>query len=123
MANFVIELEVGLKESTIQRLGQVFTACLGGARTPAPAKPAAVETRPAAPAAPAPKPEAPKPAETPAVSANDINAAVVKAMGQGVSEEELRGLLTEFGLKKFSACPEEKRAELLARIEGLPLPF
>jgi len=109
-----INVKVSLEEATLQRLGQIMTACVGGARPAMPPKPEPVQIR-----AEAPKPEAPAEPAKAEVSVVQLNGAVVNAMGRGVSQDTLKALLAQEGLSKFSECPADKRSALLDKVNAL----
>lgn len=108
-----VNVEVGLKEATIQRLAAIFGA---------------PQTRPMqAPAAPVlpPKPkEDPKPEPAPEPKAPEIdnltlNKAVKDAQARGIDAEVIRGVFTKYGIKSSRDCPTDKRAALLAELNDL----
>lgn len=109
-----IHVEVGLKEDTIQSLGKVFSACIGGlapARPDLPAKPA-VEAKPnEAPAVPA--------AETAAIDNMTLNAEVKAAQARGVDKAVIKGVFAKYGIASSRDCPDDKRPGLLADLRSL----
>ena len=116
MEGFTINVKVGLEESTIQRLGQIFTTCIGGARPAQPPVPAPVEVRTAPqPAAPAPAPEAPAPAAVDNMTL--MNA--VKAAKDKSGIDAVRALFAKYGIQASRDCPAEKRPDLLSELNAL----
>ena len=116
----VLHVKVSLEEATIQSIGKLFTACLGGAQSAPKPLPATVETRPAAPAS---RPELPaKPAEEPKAPEIDnmtLNKAVKDAQGRGVEADVIRGVFAKYGIKSSRDCPGDKRAALLSELNAL----
>ncbi len=109
-----INVEIGLQESTLQRLGQIVTACIGGARPAVPPTPKPVEIRAAAPA-PAPKPEAP--AAAPIGNITLMNA--VKAAKDKSGPDAVRAIFATFGIAASRDCPEDRRPELLEKLKAI----
>lgn len=129
-----INIEVGLKESTLTALKEIFgstQATPAPTAAPAPKKvktPEVMETKkeelPAPAPAPAPAPvaddddlpEAPAPKQaTP--SENDARQAVKAARDRGVSAKVIKEYMQSiFGIASSVECPAERRAEL---IQGL----
>lgn len=114
-----INIEVGLKESTLTALKEIFgstqaTPAPTAAPTPKKVKtPEVVETKKEEIPAPAPAP-APKQA-TP--SENDARQAVKAARDRGVSAKVIKEYMQSiFGIASSVECPAERRAEL---IQGL----
>lgn len=117
-----VNVTVSLEEATIQSIGRIFTACVGGARPTPPPTPAPVQTRAAAPA-PAPTP-APAPAPAPAPKAETIdnmtlNQAVKAAQARGVEADAIRAVFNKYGIKSSRECPSERRQALLDELNGL----
>lgn len=116
----VLHVKVSLEEATIQSIGKLFTACLGGAQSAPKPLPTTVETRPAAPAS---RPELPaKPAEEPKAPEIDnmtLNKAVKDAQGRGVEADVIRGVFAKYGIKSSRDCPADKRAALLSELNAL----
>ena len=116
----VLHVKVSLEEATIQSIGKLFTACLGGAQSVPKPLPTPVETRPAAPAS---RPELPaKPAEEPKAPEIDnmtLNKAVKDAQGRGVEADVIRGVFAKYGIKSSRDCPSDKRAALLSELNAL----
>jgi len=116
----VLHVKVSLEEATIQSIGKLFTACLGGAQSAPKPLPPTVETRPAAPAS---RPELPaKPAEEPKAPEIDnmtLNKAVKDAQGRGVEADVIRGVFAKYGIKSSRDCPADKRAALLSELNAL----
>lgn len=116
-----VNVEVSLKEATLQSLGKLFTACLGGAPGAPKPLPPTVETRPAAPA---PRPEVPKPQPAPEPKAPEIdnmtlNKAVKDAQARGVEADVIRGVFAKYGIDKSRDCPTDKRSSLLSDLNAL----
>lgn len=117
-----VNVEVSLKEATIQSIGKMFAACLGGATSAPKPLPPTVETRPAAPA---PRPEIPaKPEAAPEPKAPEIdnmtlNKAVKDAQARGVEADVIRGVFAKYGIKSSRECPTDKRPALLAELNDL----
>ena len=138
----VLHVKVSLEEATIQSIGKLFTACLGGAQSAPKPLPTTVETRPAM----GPRPAVPeKPAGTksedqvgtksedqvgtksesaPAPKAPEIdnmtlNKAVKDAQGRGVEADVIRGVFAKYGIKSSRDCPADKRAALLSELNAL----
>ena len=110
--SFTINVKVSLEEATIQYIGRIFTACVGGARPTPPPTPAPVQTRAAAPApAPAPKAEA--------IDNMTLNQAVKAAQARGVEADAIRAVFNKYGIKSSRECPSERRQALLDEINGL----
>lgn len=86
----------------------------------APSKEAADPPTPAA--APAPEkpqePPAPKPGTDKAPSLEDIRAKGIEA-AKKYGQPAIKAILKEFGAENMTALPEDKRAEFLAKLEGL----
>ena len=108
--SFTINVKVSLEEATIQSIGRIFTACVGGARPTPPPTPAPVQTRAAAPA-PAPK------AET--IDNMTLNQAVKAAQARGVEADAIRAVFNKYGIKSSRECPPERRQALLDELNGL----
>lgn len=111
-----INVEIGLQESTIQRLGQIMTACIGGARPAQPAVPAPVEARTA------PKPEPPAPApEAPAAAPIDNMTlmSATKTAKEKSGPDAVREVFKRFGIAASRDCPQERRADLLSELKAL----
>ncbi len=114
-----INVTVGLEEASIQRVAQILTTCIGGARPAAPSTPAPVEVRPAAPAAkPTPKPE-PEPEN---IDNMTLNQAVKGAQARGVPADAIRAIFARYGIKSSRECPPEKRKALLDELNN-EIPF
>ena len=132
-----INIEVGLKESTLTALKEIF----GGAQaTPAPAlapkKPRQQEVveaepkpTPAPQPAPAPAPvdddddlpEADAPAApVPTPTEADARQAVKSARDRGVSAKIIKEYMqSQFGIASSVECPADRRAELIAGLANL----
>lgn len=67
--------------------------------------------------APAPEPE-PEP-EKPAEITDEALRALIKEVRTATSPAAVRGLFNEFGIKTSIECPQERRAELVARLKKL----
>ena len=104
-----INVEVSIKDDSLQALKNIFTTCIGGA----------APVRPALP----PKPEAPKveekPAEAPAIDNMTLNAEVKGAQARGVDKAVIRGLFDKYGIGSSRECPNDKRPALLADLKAL----
>lgn len=117
-----VNVKVSLEEASLNHLGKIFTACIGGAARPAPSVPAPVEVRPVAPsvpkpaASPAPQPEAPK---APEIDNMTLNKAVKAAQGRGVEADVIRGIFSKFGITSSRECPAERRQDLLDQLNEL----
>lgn len=116
MEGFTINVKVGLEESTIQRLGQIFTTCIGGARPGVPPKPTAAEIRETDPKAVAAPTEAPK---APEIDNMTLNTAVKAAQGRGVEADAIRAVFAKYGIKSSRECPADKRPALLAELNAM----
>lgn len=117
MNTLTINVEVGLKEDTIQRIAAIF----GGVQTRPMAAPSAPVLPPKPEVKEEPKPEEPKP-EAPkaeAISNIVLNNAVKDALGRGVPAEKVREVFAGYGIEKSRDCAEGKRASLLADLNAL----
>lgn len=130
-----INIEVGLKESTLTALKEIFgstQATPAPTADPTPKKvktPEVVETKkediPAPAPAPAPVaddddlPEAPAPKQaTP--SENDARQAVKAARDRGVSAKVIKEYMqSTFGIASSVECPADRRAELIRGLANL----
>ena len=125
-----INIEVGLKESTLTALKEIFgstqaTPAPTAAPTPKKVKtPEVVETKKEEIPAPAPVdddddlPEAPAPQATP--SENDARQAVKAARDRGVSAKVIKEYMqSTFGIASSVECPAERRAELIKGLANL----
>ena len=130
-----INIEVGLKESTLTALKEIFgstQATPAPTAVPTPKKvktPEVVETKkeeiPAPAPAPAPVaddddlPEAPAPKQaTP--SENDARQAVKAARDRGVSAKVIKEYMqSTFGIASSVECPADRRAELIRGLANL----
>ena len=122
MNTLTINVEVGLKEYTIQRIAAIF----GGVQTRPMAAPSAPVLPPKPEVKEEPKPEAPKPEEpkpeapkAEAISNIVLNNAVKDALGRGVPAEKVREVFAGYGIEKSRDCAEGKRASLLAELNAL----
>lgn len=122
MNTLTINVEVGLKEDTIQRIAAIF----GGVQTRPMAAPSAPVLPPKPEVKEEPKPEAPKPEEpkpeapkAEAISNIVLNNAVKDALGRGVPAEKVREVFAGYGIEKSRDCAEGKRASLLADLNAL----
>lgn len=122
MNTLTINVEVGLKEDTIQRIAAIF----GGVQTRPMAAPSAPVLPPKPEVKEEPKPEAPKPEEpkpeapkAEAISNIVLNNAVKDALGRGVPPETVREVFVKYGIEKSRDCAEGKRASLLADLNAL----
>lgn len=127
-----INIEVGLKESTLIALKEIFgstqaTPAPTAAPTPKKVKtPEVVETKKEEIPAPAPAPvaddddlpEAPAPQATP--SENDARQAVKAARDRGVSAKVIKEYMqSTFGIASSVECPADRRAELIRGLANL----
>lgn len=128
-----INIEVGLKESTLTALKEIFgstqaTPAPTAAPTPKKVKtPEVVETKKEEIPAPAPAPvaddddlpEAPAPKQaTP--SENDARQAVKAARDRGVSAKVIKEYMqSTFGIASSVECPADRRAELIRGLSNL----
>lgn len=122
MNTLTINVEVGLREDTIQRIAAIF----GGVQTRPMAAPSAPVLPPKPEVKEEPKPEAPKPEEpkpeapkAEAISNIVLNNAVKDALGRGVPAEKVREVFAGYGIEKSRDCAEGKRASLLADLNAL----
>ena len=122
MNTLTINVEVGLREDTIQRIAAIF----GGVQTRPMAAPSAPVLPPKPEVKEEPKPEAPKPEEpkpeapkAEAISNIVLNNAVKDALGRGVPPETVREVFVKYGIEKSRDCAEGKRASLLADLNAL----
>lgn len=111
-----VHVKVSLEEATLQSIGKIITACVGGAVGAPRPLPPAVEARPAAPAVETPKPEAPK---APEIDNMTLNKAVKDAQGRGVEADVIRGVFARYGIKSSRECAPDKRPGLLAELNDL----
>ena len=83
--------------------------------------PAAKTPKPAAPAEPVakdPEPVADMPAEVAEISDEELRALVKKAKNAS-SPTDVRAIFSEFGIRTSIDCPQERRADLVARLNKL----
>jgi len=71
-----------------------------------------------APPAEAKQQEAKEELKTNVVKLEDVRAKMAEVMEKG-KREEVKNLLSEFGVNKLTALPKDKLGEFLARVEGL----
>ena len=125
-----ITIEVGLKESTLTALKEIFgstqtTPAPTAVPTPKKVKtPEVVETKKEEIPAPAPAPvdddlpEAPAPQATP--SENEARQAVKAARDRGVSAKVIKEYMqSTFGIASSVECPADRRAELIQGLANL----
>lgn len=88
----------------------------GKAEEPAPQAPA--EPAPQAPAEPAPAPAPEKTSGSEEITDAALRKAV-KAAKDKVGGQSVKDLFGEFGIRNSSECPQERRSDLLARLDKL----
>lgn len=112
MDALTINVKVSLEETTIQKVAQIFTTCIGGARPAVPSAPAPVEVRSAEPQ----KPAAP---QQPSIDNMTLNKAVKDAQARGVDAPVIRAVFARYGIASSRECAPERRADLLAELQDL----
>jgi len=116
----IVHVKVSLEEATIQSIGKIFTACIGGAMGAPKPLPPAVEARAAEAPAQAQKPVDDLPFGDPgnAIDNMTLNAAVKAAQGR-VGADPIRAIFKEYGIASSRDCPMERRPDLLAALNAL----
>lgn len=105
---FTIGLKIELSQETLAAINGLADAIRG-------ARPA--DAAPKAQAAPAPKPE-PAP-ETPSIITDEDLRALIKETRTRTSPQAVRALFNEFGIKTSIECPDDRRSELVRRLNAL----
>lgn len=105
---FTIGLKIELSQETLAAINGLADAIRG-------ARPA--DAAPKAQAAPAPKPE-PAP-EAPSVITDEDLRALIKETRTRTSPQAVRALFNEFGIKTSIECPDDRRPELVRRLNAL----
>ena len=118
-----VNVKVSFEEASLNHLGKIFSACIGGPASPAPAIPAGVQVRPMAPVPPTPpKPEPVEdlpPDDAPAPIDNMTLNKAVKAAQAKVGADPIRALFKEYGIASSRDCPDGRRADLLSALQAL----
>lgn len=112
-----INITVDLGERTLEVI-KSFTNQAKEEPAPARPKPAPVEVK----AAPVPEPVAKNPepvADKPAEITDESLRALIKDIRTRKSPAEVRQVFAEFGIKTSIECPQERRADLVARLNKL----
>ena len=105
---FTIGLKIELSQETLAAINGLADAIRG-------ARPA--DAAPKAQAAPAPKPElAP---EAPSVITDEDLRALIKETRTRTSPQAVRALFNEFGIKTSIECPDDRRPELVRKLNAL----
>jgi hypothetical protein len=114
-----INVELSIKDDSLQALKNIFTTCIGGA---APVRPTLPPKPAEAPKAETKAPEAPVAPAAPAAPAIDnmtLNAEVKAAQSRGVDKARILEVFGKYGIKSSRECPEDKRPALLADLKAL----
>ena len=106
---FTIGLKIELSQETLAAINGLADAIRGARPAGSPA--------PKAQAAPAPKPE-PAP-ETPSVITDEDLRALIKETRTRTSPQAVRALFNEFGIKTSIECPDDRRPELVRKLNAL----
>jgi hypothetical protein len=88
------------------------------AKTPKPAAPAEPVAKDPEPVAKDPEPVADMPVEVAEISDEELRALVKKAKNAS-SPTDVRAVFAEFGIRTSIDCPQERRADLVARLNKL----
>lgn len=105
---FTIGLKIELSQETLAAINGLADAIRGARPT---------DAAPKAQAAPAPKPE-PAP-EAPSVITDEDLRALIKETRTRTSPQAVRALFNEFGIKTSIECPDDRRPELVRRLNAL----
>lgn len=118
-----INITVDLGARTLEVI-KSFSGRTGKEAEPARPKPAAMEVKeapaPAAPSTPEPVAKEPEPvADKPKEITDEALRALIKDIRTRKSPAEVRQVFADFGIKTSIECPQERRADLVARLNKL----